>query len=256
MNILVVGELCVDRFVYGSIDRLCPEAPVPVINPLEITENDGMAGNVVKNIQTIYKNCDIVHWYQQNKLSKTRYVEKKSNQMVLRVDEGEGSEMVSFGFISPQRKKTISESDVVIISDYNKGYLTNNDIIEISKLSKFIIIDTKRKLTQDIVDNVNFVKVNYKEYLSNKEIADKNLEKFIITKGIDGVDYKSVNYPSPNPQETIDVSGAGDTFVASFTIKYQLTKDISDSIQYANSVCANVVNKKGVSLPDKEFIIN
>jgi len=255
MKILVIGELCVDRFVYGSIDRLCPEAPVPVINPIEVKENDGMAGNVVKNIESVYPNCDIIHWHQQNKLSKTRYVEKKSNQMVLRVDEGEGDSMESFGFISPQRNNTISESDVVIISDYNKNYLTNNDIVQISKISKFTIIDTKRKLTQEIVDNVDFVKVNQKEYLNNKEIADKNRDKFIITMGIDGVQYMSVTYPSPNPQETIDVSGAGDTFVASFTVKYLLTKDIVSSIDYANSVCANVVNKKGVSLPDKEFML-
>lgn len=253
MNILVIGELCIDRFVYGYIERLCPEAPVPVINPIEMVENDGMAGNVVKNIEALYKDCDIVHWHQRNKISKTRYVEQRSNQMVLRVDEGEGVGMESFGFISPERRKTIEESDVVIISDYNKGFVTNKDIVEISKLAKFVIIDSKKILTQEIVDNVDFVKVNHKEYINNKDLADKNISKFLVTKGINGVYYNGKNYPSPNPQETIDVSGAGDSFVASFTLKYIKEGNIEDSIMFANEVCADVVNKKGVSLPDKKF---
>ena len=88
-KILVIGELCVDRFVYCEIKRLCPEAPVPVLNPIQTTTNNGMAGNVVENLKTLLPEGDIVHWYQHNKIEKTRYVEKKSNQMITRVDEGE-----------------------------------------------------------------------------------------------------------------------------------------------------------------------
>ena len=51
VKILVIGELCVDRFVYCEIKRLCPEAPVPVLNPVYTTTNDGMAGNVVENLK-------------------------------------------------------------------------------------------------------------------------------------------------------------------------------------------------------------
>ena len=49
-KILVIGELCIDRFVYGEVKRLSPEAPVPVFNPKDIIENKGMAGNVVENL--------------------------------------------------------------------------------------------------------------------------------------------------------------------------------------------------------------
>ena len=56
-------------------------------------------------------------------------------------------------------------------------------------------------------------------------------------------------YPSPNPQETIDVSGAGDTFVASFTVKYLETKSVDESITYANEMASRVVSMRGVNTP-------
>ena len=54
-KILVIGELCIDRFVYGDTKRLSPEAPVPVFNPIETIENKGMAGNVVENVKSLYE---------------------------------------------------------------------------------------------------------------------------------------------------------------------------------------------------------
>jgi bifunctional ADP-heptose synthase (sugar kinase/adenylyltransferase) len=105
----------------------------------------------------------------------------------------------------------------------------------------------------DTIQPIDFVKLNSNEYRNNKELADKHLDKVLITRGENGVDFNAKNYPSPNPQETIDVSGAGDTFTASFALKYFLTQDIDESINFSNEVCANVVNKKGVSLPDKKF---
>jgi len=68
--------------------------------------------------------------------------------------------------------------------------------------------------------------------------------------------YGGVIVKQKNPQQTIDVSGAGDTFVAAFILKYYLTKNIVESVEYANEVCGNVVSKKGVSLPDKEFSLS
>jgi ribokinase len=58
-----------------------------------------------------------------------------------------------------------------------------------------------------------------------------------------------VVYPSPDPKETIDVSGAGDTFTASFTLKYLETHDVSESIIFANKMASIVVSKRGVTTP-------
>jgi bifunctional ADP-heptose synthase (sugar kinase/adenylyltransferase) len=252
IKILVIGELCIDRFVYGEVNRLCPEAPVPVINPLEIKENRGMAGNVVENLKALYDDIEVLHWHQKEDIVKTRYVDKKTNQMLLRVDD-EKQNNTPMMYLTSEQRKTISESDIVIISDYRKGYLSNSSIRAISELSDFVVLDSKRSLMWDTIQPIDFVKLNNNEYRNNKELADKHPEKILITRGERGVDFNGVNYPSPNPQETIDVSGAGDTFTASFALKYFLTKDTEQSINFANEVCADVVNKKGVSLPDKKF---
>ena len=255
MVILVIGELCIDKFIYGDVNRLCPEAPVPVLNPVETKENKGMSGNVVENLKSLYDDIDIVHWYQSNEITKTRFVDKKTNQMLLRVDN-EPSQISPLSPLSSEDYETISKSDIVIISDYNKGYLSNSDIINISKAAKFSILDSKRSLFWETIENIDFVKLNINEYYNNKELVDSHVEKFLITKGEKGVTFNGKDYFSPDPQETIDVSGAGDTFTSSFSLKYYLTNDIDESIQYANEVCANVVNKKGVSLPDKKFKLN
>jgi ribokinase len=64
-----------------------------------------------------------------------------------------------------------------------------------------------------------------------------------------GAMFNNINYPSPSPKQTIDVSGAGDTFVASFMVKYYKTEDISDSIKFANEMASIVVSKRGVATP-------
>jgi bifunctional ADP-heptose synthase (sugar kinase/adenylyltransferase) len=252
-KILVIGELCVDRFVYCDIKRLCPEAPVPVLNPLYSTTNNGMAGNVVENLRTLLPDSEVLHWHQSNKIEKTRYVEKKSNQMITRVDDGELEPCDTILFLSPDQRKTITESDIVIISDYNKGYVSENLINQIGVLSKISILDTKKKLNENVIGNITFTKQNEVEYSYNKEIVDNHDEKFIVTLGSKGAMYMGEVFGSPKPQETIDVSGAGDTFVASFVSHFIKTNDIKSSILFANEVCSDVVNKKGVSLPDKKY---
>jgi len=255
IKILVIGELGTDRFVYGDINRLCPEAPVPVLNPTEVVENNGMAGNVVDNVKALLnnENCEVLFWHQHEKIIKTRYVHKKTNHMIMRFDEGESKPLERLGMLSSQQRKTIQESDIVIISDYNKGYLTIDDITFISTLAKLSIIDTKKIIPPHKLKDISFIKMNEVEWRKNIGIEDELKGKVLITLGERGVQYNGVNYPSPKPQDTIDVSGAGDTFTASFILKYFLTKNISESIKFANEVCADVVNKKGVALPDKKF---
>ena len=252
MKILVIGELCIDRFIYGVVKRLSPEAPVPVLNPVRTVENRGMAGNVVENIKSLYGDCEIIHWHQKENMVKTRYVDNKTNHMFIRVDD-EKVPCQSLTFLSPDQKKTIAESDAVIISDYDKGYLSEYVIQNISNSSKLTILDSKRILNKEIIDDIDFIKLNYSEFLNNKNLCEKYPNKFIITKGEDGAEYNGKQYKSPSPQQTIDVSGAGDTFVSAFTVKYLLSKSVSESIEYANLVCSDVVNKKGVSIPDEKF---
>ena len=244
-KILVIGEKCIDRFMYCDVSRFSPEAPVPVLNPVEIVENDGMAGNVVRNILAMKSDSLVAHWYQDEIITKTRFVEKKSNHMFLRLDDGESN--ISKVELIDERVEELSNFNIVIVSDYDKGFMTNDDLLTIGKNSKVSILDSKRKLSKEIVDSFTFVKLNEKESLQNSDLLEcKNI---LVTLGSKGTKFNDEVYPSPNPQETIDVSGAGDTFTSAFILKYLETGDIKTSIIYANEMASIVVSKRGVVVP-------
>jgi len=88
-KILIIGEQCIDKFIYCEVNRLSPEAPVPVLNPVKTTKNNGMAGNVYENVCVLDKKANVILISQDKDITKTRYVDIKSNHMFLRVDTGE-----------------------------------------------------------------------------------------------------------------------------------------------------------------------
>lgn len=248
MKITVIGEFCTDIFVYGETKRLSPEAPVPVFNPLYIERNFGMAGNVVENLKSLDQDVTIKHLHQFQPIKKTRYVDDKSNHMFIRVDEGE--ETITPLELTDSVIDEIKESDAIIVSDYNKGYLNEKILLEIAYHSRFIVMDTKKQISPNLVANFNFIKLNEHEYSNfSDDIKKQYPNKLIVTLGSKGAKYMDTTYPSPDPRETIDVSGAGDTFTASFTVKYLETKNIEESIIYANEMSSIVVQKRGVSVP-------
>ena len=245
MKVLVIGETCVDKFVYCDAKRLSPEAPVPVLNPIKSVDNPGMAGNTYENVKALAPEAIMASITQKQKITKTRYVEEKSNHMFLRVDEGEKFDcQFQWGMFADS---SIAEADIVIVSDYNKGFLTNADLKEIAHKSKLSILDSKRKLTNDIIEGFTFVKLNESERLNNPDLTTDNI---ITTLGKKGAEYKNVLFESPNPQDTIDVSGAGDTFTAAFIVKYYQLQDERAAIKFANRKAAEVVAKRGVVVPD------
>lgn len=251
MKITVIGELCEDIFVYGEAKRLSPEAPVPVFNPTYVDKNPGMAGNVVENLKPEGLDIEINFIHQSQKISKTRYVDYKSNHMFIRVDEGENN--VDPLIMTDSIIEQIKESDAVIISDYNKGFLNEQVLYEITYHSRFTIMDTKKRISEKLVPNFNFIKLNEHEYANfDSYVKILHSNKLIVTLGSKGAKYMDELFPSLDPKETIDVSGAGDTFTASFTLKYLETKNIKESIVYANKMASIVVSKRGVSTPWKK----
>ena len=250
VKILVIGEECDDVFIYGKIDRLSPEAPVPVFQPIQTKTNHGMSGNVVDNLLSLYEDISITHWKQSNKIIKTRLVESKSNHMIVRIDEGESNPVDSLGELTDEMINIIKKQDIVVVSDYNKGYLTETNIRDICSHAKLSIVDSKKILKLETLSTVTWLKLNEKEWNNNTEIQEFWKEKILKTMGDKGTWYNGTMYSTPNPKETIDVSGAGDTFVSSFILKYYLTNgDISESINYANTMASIVVSKRGVSTP-------
>ena len=247
MKITVIGENCTDVFVYCDVKRLSPEAPIPVLNPNHTESNPGMAGNVVENLFSLNSDLDISFIGQTEDIIKTRYVEEKSNHMFIRVDE---ETKVSLLELTDEMIQEIEESDAVIVSDYNKGFLNEEVLLKIANHAKFIVMDTKKHISEHTISNFNFIKLNEIEYSKfDKDTKEIYAEKLLATLGSRGARYMNKDYPSPNPKETIDVSGAGDTFTSAFTLKYLETKNIDESITFANEMASIVVSKRGVSTP-------
>lgn len=238
-NILIIGESCRDVFVYCNVNRLCPDIPVPILNVKNQTENGGMAMNVKRNIEK-YVNCDLItnqNWYD---VTKTRYVDDKTNHMFLRVDSNDSIKKINLENIN-------LNYDLIVISDYNKGFLSESDIEFICKKHDNVFIDTK-KILGSWVKNAKFIKINDYEYNNSLNFIENSFkDKIIHTKGGDGCEYQSKIY-SVNKVEVKDVSGAGDSFLAGLVVKYLESGNIEDSIIFANKCASDVVKHRGVSI--------
>lgn len=246
-KVLVIGERCDDIFIYGDTPRLSPEGPAPVFIPTREIYNGGMGENVMNNLTAL--KIDVEFHHQHSPITKTRYIHEPSNTLLLRTDDERNIDNI--GDRLP--KIDFWEYQMVVISDYNKGFLTEEDIAYIGFKHPNVICDTKKQLG-DWCKDLRFIKLNRSEYQNNIEFISKNewiLEKLIITLDKDGCMYNGTSYPTEEV-EIMDISGAGDTFVAGFVKMFLDTDDISESVQFANRCSAQVVQKRGVTSVDYE----
>lgn len=250
MSILVIGDSCIDVFVYGKCERLCPDAPVPILVPTKIVENGGMAMNVYDNVRSIFENVDIIT--NKKIITKTRYVDQKTNQMMVRVD----SENSLLDRIENIEKIPFDKYEIIIISDYCKGFLEKDDIEFICNNHENVFIDTK-KILGDYCLNAKFIKINELEY-SNNINAGINMDKFfnnlIVTLGDKGCKFKNKIY-SVEKVDIKDMTGAGDTFISTLAVKFLKNKNYEESIKFANKCSTIIVQHKGVNKIG-EFIKN
>ena len=254
MKVLVIGDSCKDVFIYGDIERISPEAPIPVFKPTHEESNGGMAKNVANNIESL--DMYIYTITNEKCIIKKRYVENRSSQMVLRVDEHDYCDRIKIKklqgimnnkFQSYTLMGTVDKIDAIIISDYCKGFLEESDIQHICENNKNVFIDTKKKLGEWIKD-ADFIKINELEYKKNHELlSDKGFEeKLIVTLGSKGCRYKGLEYPVKEVPVK-DVSGAGDTFIAGLVRGYLDTNNIESAIKFAQKCTTHVVQKHGVA---------
>ena len=238
MKVLVIGDSCIDKFIYGECNRICPEAPVPVFNPVKSTTNGGMAKNVFNNLKQLAPNWDIDIITNSSLITKTRLVDIKTNQMLLRIDDNDKSER--FNDLS-----SLDHYDAVIISDYNKGFLSKEDIQFLVDKYSLSFIDSK-KLFSDYVNKASFIKINQLEYEKNKENLIDYKGQLIVTLGEKGVQWNNVIHPPTRQAEVSDLSGAGDTFLAAFVYHYLSNQNVSNAINFAQDCSLKVIEKKGV----------
>jgi len=244
LNVLVIGDYCIDEFNYGSCNRLSPEAPVPVFDLFYTNTMIGMSGNVYTNLKNLNLNVDLVK--NEETVIKTRFIDLKSKHHLLRVDQNVLIDKLNLDNI----KKF--DYDAVIISDYDKGFITNEIIPNLLKLFKCPIFVDSKKTDLSKYENC-IIKINETEY-SKVEKYPTNYE-LIVTLGENGAKYNNKIIPTKKVQ-VFDVSGAGDTFIASLVTKYLLCKDLEKSIKFANICSSLVVTKSGTASVLLEEVIN
>ena len=241
MKVLLLGDSCEDEYIYGRCNRLSPEAPVPILDYAKLQTKSGMAGNVCLNLQSF--GLDITFLTNPEKIVKTRFIDEKSNQQILRVDNETR--------VKPLLVPVATNSfDAVVISDYNKGYLPTEKIFEIVESASCpVFIDSKKTVLPNKQNC--FVKINDVEY--EKLQHDCYIDNLIVTKGSEGCIYKQTLYPAEKVN-VYDVVGAGDTFLSALVYGYITTNNIDESLMMGNRAAAIAVQQPGTYILTEEDV--
>jgi len=244
MNVLVIGESCIDEFEYGKCGRICPEAPVPIFAPLEEKINFGMSLNVLANLMSLDIPCNIIT--SKIRPIKKRYIDEVSNQMLLRVDSNDNVDNLDWKKLN---NIPFSEYEAVVISDYDKGFLDREQIRYIADAHPLTFMDTKKTLDEWCC-NIKFVKINEKEYQESWSFLHEGYRNnLIVTLGKRGATLNfRENFPIEDEHPVRDLTGAGDTFLAGLVASYLKDKDIPTAIKFANKCAAWAVTQKGVAV--------
>ena len=302
-KILVVGDLMIDHYLWGSCERISPEAPVQIVNVMSESTVLGGAGNVINNLHALGAEVDVISVIGECTTSKeleklledvkvsTQYLitqkdrvtSKKSRiiaeqQQVVRYDRESTDEIdiESQHSILKTFKAIINNYDIVLLSDYGKGLLTydlSQSLISIAnKNGKKILVDPKG-LDYSKYKGAFLLTPNKKEASEATNISIKdnksllkviqilkdqcNLEASLITLSEEGVAIfdSALRIHPTTAREVFDVTGAGDTVLASLGFALSCNKNIDEAVKFANLASGVVVGKIGSATATMNEII-
>ena len=294
-KILVIGDIMLDRFIFGNVHRISPEAPVPIVQSMEEKHSLGGCGNVLRNLINLGVRASIVSFVGSDQAGKnikedlkhkgilTRHIVSSKSirttekmrivadgQQLVRVD-WDSSDLTdqNLNQIREQVFQKIDEVDGVIVSDYNKGVCTDlvlNDVINKSKKLKIpIFVDPKGKkwskykgasvITPNLREAEEALGRDLKNDLdiekAGLDICDNySLNACLITRGPNGMSYISKDFKlhvCSEAKEIYDVSGAGDTVIASFASGRISGFDPETATRFANKAAGIVVGHIGTT---------
>lgn len=303
LQILVIGDLILDNYIWGKVSRISPEAPVPIIHTQKKESRLGGAGNVAANLASLGSrvtlagicgdddNEDILLelCHQQNidpliQEIPGRHTTVKSriiaqHQQLLRIDD-ESCESIADNTAENFYKQILNNGvnyDGVIISDYNKGLFTQpltadilNHFTDIpvivdpksNDFSKYHGATTLKPNRNEFVNAIRHPDLKDEEIedYAKKLVADLELEGLVITLGDQGVfvldNHQNSTTVPTKAREVFDVSGAGDTFIATFLSGLVLTDDWFLAAKAANLASGVVVGKIGTATVTVDEIFN
>ncbi|MGD0280797.1 MAG: D-glycero-beta-D-manno-heptose-7-phosphate kinase [Dissulfurispiraceae bacterium] len=307
-KILIIGDLILDRYIFGKVSRISPEAPVPVVDVVKESFLLGGAANVANNIVALGGNVSVAgligrdnagqhlrDLLEQKNVGTEGILEDKRpttmktrvvahNQQVVRFDREDSRRLEgkNLSLLLNYIKKAVSLHDVIIVSDYKKGIVSASLIKALVKYARtnntFIVVDPKVGHFH-FYRNVSLITPNLMEASqgSGVEIRDGNTllkagkelikrlscEAVLITRGEDGMslfetssakEIKTTHIPTV-AQKVFDVTGAGDTVIATFALSYAAGASLKDSAVIANHAAGIVVGEVGTAVTTPEALL-
>ena len=294
-KILVIGDLMIDHYLWGSCERVSPEAPVQIVNVERDSIVLGGAGNVINNLKTLGADVDVISVIGECAISKelealfikinveTKYLvtqkdritSKKSRiiaaqQQVARFDRESTNEIneQSIKSVLDSFKSIFMDYDAILLSDYGKGVLTfdlTQSLISIANRSKIKVLVDPKGLDYSKYKGAYLLTPNKKEASEATNLTIKNhkdlskaiqflkkkfqLSVSLITLSEQGVaifDNELRVHPTV-AREVFDVTGAGDTILASLGFALSCNKSIDEAVKFANLAAGVVVGKIGAA---------
>ena len=297
-KILVVGDLMLDRYWFGEVNRISPEAPVPVVRVIKKEDRLGGAGNVARNVVSLGAQATLVGIVgvdeggeriqdlaeemgvnavlsldqQINTTLKMRILGRK--QQMLRVDFEHEPTEYSLRDLYSSLETLIPEHDVLVLSDYAKGVLKYIDsIIAVAVEHGLTVLVDPKGNDYEAYTHANLLTPNQLEmaqavgpWNTEEELHEKaqalraklSLEALLVTRSEKGMTLfadDGVHHVNAEAQEVFDVSGAGDTVLATMAVTRAAGLPWSEAIKWANKAGGIVVGKVGTSMVSAEELI-
>ncbi|MEF2146489.1 MAG: D-glycero-beta-D-manno-heptose-7-phosphate kinase [Desulfovibrionaceae bacterium] len=298
-EVLIIGDLMLDHYLVGTVDRISPEAPVPVVAVTREESLLGGAGNVARNIAALggvptlvaitgddeHAACLSGHCAEASIDSRLHCVPTRPttvktriiahNQQVVRVDREEITPLLDqdYDALFPLIAQALPGKRVVILSDYGKGVLSPQFMLRFDKLLKtmdhppLVLVDPKTK-NYDLYQEVDLLTPNAKEASEGAHLPVNNREEIIkagqaifdrlkcrhllITLGGQGMALFSsrhkVDHIPTFARKVFDVTGAGDTVIATLALGLSSGLDLLTSCVFANYAAGVVVAQVGAAV--------
>ena len=297
-RVLVVGDIMLDRYWFGEVSRISPEAPVPVVHVSRTEERPGGAANVARNIAALGAKASLLsvagkdeagdrlaQLLQNEKVNvvlhrdagldttiKLRVIGRQ--QQLLRIDfETSPSHEVLLSKLA-DFERMLADADVVILSDYGKGGLTHiKQMIELAnRAGKPVLVDPKGD-DYGRYHGATLLTPNRSEFRevagswkSDEELVRKaqqlrgelDLKALLVTRSEEGMTLyreQGVVHEPALAREVYDVSGAGDTVIATLGVMLASGADFPDAVRVANLAAGIVVGKLGTAVVSHEELM-
>lgn len=295
VRVLVVGDVMLDRYWFGDVSRISPEAPVPVVRIERREERLGGAANVARNAAALGANCGLlgvvgadeageqverllaessIHSYLQRDAGNSTIIKLRvigRQQQMVRIDFEDAPSDTALKSKLTQFRALLPQSDVVIFSDYGKGSLVNvAEMIQAARAAgKIVMVDPKGEDFTPYA-GATLVTPNKAElrrvvgsWKSEEQLAAKaqalreelGLKALLLTRSEEGMSLYTADeilHVHANAREVYDVSGAGDTVIATMAVMLGAGAPMAEALATANRAGGIVVGKLGTATVTRE----